>query len=225
MTADGLTAVMMSCRQRIETREATLAHLRRAGIRDVHVHLSACEPATPNGNLRAAQGALTHAITRPGRPVLFLEDDLILAASFPRRLAEALELDAPVYLFLIDTRRRVREHYPAELAEAIMGEGPIPETRVRLPIGASAYGTQALVLPWRYVTTAYGLTETLAGRGVAFDSALQRLWTADPPREGVWTLVPHPVQHTNAQGGKGVGVPIVERVSWSYGRELGAGRA
>lgn len=213
ITPQHLTAVMISCMQRVERRNATRQQLVDAGVPGVTVALHPCKPGSPAGTNEAARLALEVAPT--DRPLLFLEDDLRLAPDFNWHLTRAMRLDAITYLYLNDSAARLNAHHGPGLARAITERRPIDRGPRRLLRPAACFGTQAVVIPGRLVDTIRNLAHE---PGFApFDSRLQRWLQHHHPHEPVYTSLPHPVQHLNERLGKSDSEPKAERLSMSYG--------
>lgn len=203
---------MISCAQRVETRAATLEQLARHGVTPT-VTLHPCNPGSPAGTNEAAREALAPLTT--DRPLLFLEDDLRLAADFGWHVDRAVALDAICYLYLNDSAPRLAAHFGPGLAQQIMERRPMERGPRRLLRPAACYGTQAVVIPARLI----GTMRSLANEDdrSPFDSRVQRWLQANHPREAIYSSLPHPVQHLNERRGKSDFEPKAERLSMSYG--------
>ena len=214
-----MQAVMISCQQRTGTREATLSNLAQAGVHDVRIHLSTCQPATPGGTLEAARALLTSVTPQP---VLFLEDDLLIDKSlFGLQLPTAREADVPTYLYVTDrSASRVRTLYPRDIAERIITGQPLERELVILRQRRFVFGTLCVYLPAHSVETLQRAFARNARNDVPFDVFLPQTL-----RDGyLYTTVPHPVQHAGGWEGKtgdrSAWEALVKRqVSWSYGRD------
>lgn len=182
--------VMISCRQRWEERERSLASLAAQGV-SVTVIESPCEPASRRENRRVGCEALEAAPA--GEGVLFCEDDVRANGRLPRFLSMAIDADVVVVMCLLRDRI-LSDATRAEIASGRAMRPRIEQARLR-----DWYGTQCVYLPRRVVdavlshptraTPRPGLS-TFDGIDFLIRDVLLELG------EPLFVALPNPVQHT-----------------------------
>lgn len=209
-----IQTVMISCAQRTIIREATINALLATGIVSrVKAAIHPCNPGSPAGTNEAARDALTGI--RTDHPLLFVEDDLLLASDFAWHVERAIHLNALTYLYLNDSEQRLLQHFGHEVTTAILHRRPIDRGPRRFLRPAAPFGTQAVVVPARLVETVQSLAWEAGD--LPFDTRLQRWLQTNVQSESAWSSLPHPVQHLNARQGKIDTEPKAQRLSMSFG--------
>lgn len=201
----GVTSVVISCKQRAAELAKTEAQLAKAGIYP-HVLSMACDPPSIEGNLWGAYVAcMTAEANKNG--LLFLEDDIDVRPSMRQFLAAAVELDQVTTFILFRDSL-----YP-----------PGFEANQRLEAGAAAclvrlqdeyvgqrrgwHGSQAVYLPPRAVRAVLDDHQHFVRREGAGVTMLQPgpkrdgfdFWIKKHAVElgGLYCAYPNPVQHRN----------------------------
>lgn len=210
---------MMSCEERREDRERTLAQFHALGLMP-HVVTSPCRPATPRGTRAPARQLLISAYhDDPDRPLLFVEDDIDLNPPLLELAiqAAATEGGTITFLYLNDTAERLAAGVDVRTAaQIVQGIPPTPGIRALRPV--APYGSQAVVIPHEYLRGLHDALEVaeIEAPLAAFDTVLARWLRNDPDAPLSAVYLPHPVQHRNSQVAKRPGEPVVERRSMSY---------
>lgn len=185
-----VAAVMISCRQRREERQRSLASLAAQGVTPTVIE-SPCEPACRQENRRVGVEALMAA--PPGAGVLFCEDDIRASGRLPAFLRMAVDADAVVVMCsLRDTLLR------ASTQLEIRAGRPM---RPRIERGNPSrwYGTQCVYLPRRVIDACLShplRDKPRPGTGTfdGFDFLLRDVIVESG--EALYFALPNPVQHT-----------------------------
>jgi hypothetical protein len=178
-----------------------LPQLARHGVTP-EVFLSPCNPAGPTHNREVAYRALSWAASF-ARPVLFVEDDIDVGPDFAWHVDVAVGLDALTYLYLNDTVSRLRAHHGRELAERITNRARIERGAYAVRERAALFGTQCVVIPARLVPVMIErLSSDEAARGEHPTDGVLHVWARRHPHEGVYVMLPHPVQHRQVRTGR-----------------------
>lgn len=181
---------MISCRQRWEERERSLASLAAQGV-SVTVIESPCEPASRRENRRVGCEALEAA--PPGEGVLFCEDDIRANGRLPAFLRLAVERDVTVVMCLL------RDACLNEVTQAEVRAGQPMRPRLERIRVRNWYGTQCVYLPRRVVDAVLSHPTRAKPRpglstfdGIDFLIRDVLLELGEP----LFVALPNPVQHT-----------------------------
>jgi hypothetical protein len=174
---------MITCAQRASERARTLRQFEDFGL-PVRTFEDACDPPSPAGNRRNGERVLAWAAEK-ATDLLFVEDDIDLAADFPRALWAARMLGGPV-TFWIERER----HHPSGWLDATDATVP-PAAFAPIPVMHGWYGTQCVLLPLESVLVAVGSREFGNGRSPPIDIFLRRAGAL----EGLRIALPNPVEH------------------------------
>lgn len=174
---------MITCPQRAEERAKTLRQFGDFGL-PVRVFEGACHPPSAAGNRKNGERVLAWA-AETASDLLFVEDDIDLAADFPSALWAARMLGGPV-TFWIERER----HHPLEWWDATDATVP-PVAFVPIPVMHGWYGTQCVLLPLESVLVALEAREFGNGRSPPIDIFLRRAGAL----EGLRIAFPNPVDH------------------------------
>lgn len=206
------TPVMISCRQRVEEREDTLAQLAKAGIVPTVIHM-ACDPPSIEANRYGAFVAAEMAAAN-GDGLLFLEDDIDIDPKFPEFIQTAINADV-VTTFCVMRDRLYPEGYEAGQQSRVKQLGAARAELVELPLHTlqvrrGFHGSQAIYVPPRVVDLILnrdgldfvdfvqvesmwvGRQKAPGGIDHGFD-----FWLKEHAHEfgGIYAAYPNPVQH------------------------------
>jgi len=211
---DKTTLVMVSCEERVEERERTLAQLAAAGLPTPWVALNECNRKTPANHKKQLANSMrcVHHAIEAGGHMLFLEDDIDCKPALLTWLRIAEYQDHMVTFTVLTGQSE-----PSEM-DAYRSGGLVPPGLYRMPL-KRWYGTQALFIPRHHLQPLATFVETGEYADTAFDSNV--LFYAKRFNVPILAAYPNPVQHrspykiVNLTNGR---PDHSKRTSWSFDR-------